>query len=97
MIWPVPLNVLRDSVRVLSATLRMLTRQGVRGHFYARPFDTGENTPQDAARRALAVLETSLAPNSFVINVDCEQRRLLVHQFLPESADNPKLDKEPLK
>lgn len=94
MVWPIPLQVLRDSGRVLIATVRMTAGRGVHGHFQAVPFAAVQNTPKDAARRALAVLESSLAPNSFVISIDCDHRLLLQHRLLAEAARRPRPDQE---
>ena len=48
------------------------------------PFDLGGAGRRSAARRAL-VAGVSLSPNTYVVAVDRERKRLLVHQSIPSA------------
>ena len=84
----VPAGVLRDSW--LLATL--LWRRLVRGErpaaaFRTVPFPIDGDDPTSAARRAFIVTATSIAPNTYVVRVDREQRTALIHQLGPDPSD----------
>jgi Na+/H+ ion antiporter subunit len=74
----IPAKAIADSVIVLSA---MLHRKS--GRFTRVPFDPGNHSSKSTTRRALVVAGASLAPNSFVIQLDFKKRSLLLHEFVP--------------
>lgn len=62
----------------------VLRRKVVRGRYLARPFDPGtKTTPSGAARRAWTVLLAGYSPNAYVVDIDVEERRVLLHDLIP--------------
>lgn len=91
----VPGQVLIDCGVVFAALGRRLFRgQTVEGVFRTIPFDPGGDDPESAARRALILAAGSLAPNTYVIDVDRERGFLLVHQLVPTREPPGKGDRE---
>ena len=76
----VPIKAIRDSVVMLTA---MLNRRS--GRFTSVRFDPGNHSSKSATRRALVVAGASVAPNSFVVQLDFKKRSLLLHEFVPRS------------
>jgi hypothetical protein len=53
----------------------------------AVPFPHGPgDDPEAAARRALATVGLSVAPNTVVVGIDAATDELLVHQLVPDPA-----------
>lgn len=86
----VPAEAISDSCLVLSA---VLSRRA--GRFTSVPFDPGSRSSKSATRRALVVAGASLAPNSFVVQLDFNKRRLWLHEFVPR-REQPQDAKWPL-
>jgi len=84
----VPWSVASDAVRVLLAIGR---RPGV---LRTIAFRAGGDTPADGVRRALVELGISAAPNTFVVALDPERGRLLVHQRVPRASSPDPSDPE---
>ncbi len=49
----------------------------------AIPFDGGGDDPESAARRALAIMYTTIPPNFIVVGIDRDKNLMLVHQVSP--------------
>lgn len=82
--WKLPILALRDCGIVFAALWRRVAlREEVEGAFRVLRFDPGGDDPYGAARRALVVAGVSLPPNSFVVAIDVEQGRLLIHNLVP--------------
>lgn len=85
---PVPLAILRDSALLVPVLWRRITR----GEFPASTFTSVQtpmrgDDPEAAAQRALSILGTSLAPNTFILGIDTERGVALVHQLVPQSPE----------
>jgi multisubunit Na+/H+ antiporter MnhE subunit len=80
------LSLMRDVPRV-GLTLPRALAGNVRGTIIRYPFEHGGDAPDDRARRALVVLEQSLAPNSYVI--DLEADALVLHSLAPRPDADP--------
>lgn len=84
----VPAAVLRDSALLVPVLWRRITR----GEFPASGFRAvrtpmGGDDAEAAALRALSILGTSLAPNSFVVGIEPEHGVALVHQLVPQTSE----------
>jgi hypothetical protein len=73
-----PGKTISDCVIVLSSVLNRRS-----GRFTSVRFDPGNHSSKSATRRALVVAGASLAPNSFVVQLDFKKRSLLLHEFVP--------------
>lgn len=84
-----PGRVLADCAVVAAALARaLIRREKIEGAFRTIPFDPGGDDAESAARRALVTAGACIAPNSYVVAVDRERGRLLLHQLVP-SAQPP--------
>lgn len=82
--WRLPGRALTDCGVVFAALWRrVVLGDRVEGTFRAISFDPGDDDPRSAARRALLLAGISLPPNSFVVAIDPEAGRLLIHQLVP--------------
>jgi hypothetical protein len=90
--WRVPRYILSDLCDITAVLVRdVLTIQPARSLYRVSRFEADKTDPLLAARRVLATAYTSAAPNSIVIGVDYEQRRMLFHQLKRSSI--PKMTK----
>ncbi len=92
---PLPLRVLAEVPAVLGMVFvdfGILTwalfagiarRRIVRGELIARESPRGSWVTQGTGPRAWTVLVASFSPNAYVIDVDPEQRRILLHDLVP--------------
>ncbi|HZY56722.1 MAG TPA: Na+/H+ antiporter subunit E [Rubrobacteraceae bacterium] len=89
-LWRLPLQATLDT-GVLVAVLwrRLVLRRPVDGSFRAVPFRLAGDEPEAAARRAIAKGVGSVAPNTYVLDVDRERELILVHQLVPK-PDQPR-------
>jgi hypothetical protein len=79
----VPGKALADCGLVLGAIARgVVTGEGVSGAFRAVPFDPGGEDARSEARRAIVVAAASVAPNAYIVAIDREAGRVLVHQLV---------------
>ncbi len=74
--WRLPGRILTDTWLV---TLKLVRRGPSTGSFHALPFDARGNDGRAVARRALAILYSTLPPNSIVIGIDRKRNEMLVH------------------
>ena len=77
-------NVPRDVLRVGGVLVRSLWQApaiaiGIASH---QPFRQGGDRPADAARRAMVVLGTSLAPNGFVLMMPQGSETMVLHRLV---------------
>ena len=78
---------------VLISSLGVLVmRQDVSGSFRAIPFRAVGENPEDNARRAMAMTVGSIAPNTYVIDIDQDYQLILVHQLVPKPGDSKSID-----
>lgn len=80
-----PLKVVRDTWLVL----RVVAAKLLYGRDPASAFEEvrerwGDDTPEDATRRALAVWFASFAPGSFALGIDPERDVMLVHRLVAD-------------
>ncbi len=76
----VPARILGDCVLLARNLWRtVFTNEPAAGSFVAVPFGPGRERKGSPARRALAILYTTLPPNSIVIGIDRQRGRMLVH------------------
>jgi multisubunit Na+/H+ antiporter MnhE subunit len=80
---PVLSQMVSDSFLVLGANCARVFRSRGSGRFGEREFNPGGNHPSARTRRALVTAAVSLAPNSFVLGIDEDAHRLLVHELVP--------------
>lgn len=75
--------LMRDTVLVAGGLMRAVLGGKPAGGMTMRPFDSGGFTPVAAARRGIAMLTASVAPNGYVIEVQEPPRGMLMHAFVP--------------
>jgi multisubunit Na+/H+ antiporter MnhE subunit len=81
---PLPGRLLRDTWMVFLALTRHLAAgQPINGSFQELPFQANGPGALDVGRRALVTTVLSFTPNTFVIGIDRERRRMVVHQLVP--------------
>ena len=81
-------SLFTDTYALFAALLADLTgRKPVRGAFRAVPFDTGADDEEDAPARAAAAFKLSIAPNTYVVDLDTDEKLIVVHQFVPGPKD----------
>jgi hypothetical protein len=78
--------MISDSVLVLRANCARPFRKRGSGRFSEREFNPGDDHAIARTRRALVTAAISLAPNSYVVAIDREARRILVHELVPRRA-----------
>lgn len=82
--WRIPLEMLRGTWAVFVALFKQLfTKQQAASLMVAVPFEVGGPDDGSAARRALAVMYTTMTPNSVVLGIPHKQALLLYHQVGP--------------
>jgi len=82
------LGIATDTGRLAVALWQAaVLRRPVRGSMIAVPFHHGGDNGRDGARRALVNLAVSITPNSYVVDIDPDADRLLVHQLVAVPLD----------
>jgi hypothetical protein len=85
----IPGDILRVGVALAGSLWRARAAHvGIPAH---QPFHHGEQTAQDAARRAMVVLGTSLAPNGYVLMMPQGSETMVLHRLV---LTPPRADKE---
>jgi multisubunit Na+/H+ antiporter MnhE subunit len=84
-----PWYVLRGSAAILWALARRLVGKRSQALFRVVPFRSGRDDSESAARRALAVAEVSISPDTIVVGIDLDREFMLLHLIAP--APTPKL------
>jgi multisubunit Na+/H+ antiporter MnhE subunit len=83
-LWRLPWRTLKEFGLVMGVLWRMVAlRRRVGGRFVSLPFPVGGNDGRSSARRALFTAGASFAPNSYVVDFDRAEGRVLVHQLAP--------------
>jgi multisubunit Na+/H+ antiporter MnhE subunit len=86
--WWLPWRTVKEFAALSVALGRSLIgRRRVGGRFVALPFRVGGNDSRSSARRAVLTVGASFAPNTYVVDFDQGEQRVLVHQLLPPYAN----------
>jgi hypothetical protein len=80
------LSIIRDAGRLTLAFAGLALGRPLHGVVDQRPFDPGPGDADGRSRRGVVVAGVAMAPNSVVLGIRHETRRLLVHELLPERA-----------
>ena len=81
--WTVPLVVCADFAILMWALVRSaLTREIVRGGFVTREFPARGRDPEARGIRAWAALVATCSPNAYVIEIEPERARVLLHDLV---------------
>ena len=92
-LWRLPLQFALDTGLLIAVLWRRLVmRQPVSGSFRAIPFRAVGEEPEANARRAIAMTVGSVAPNTYVIDIDQDYELILVHQLVPKPDDSKSID-----
>jgi hypothetical protein len=95
---PMPLRLLADlpeaigmvvvdfGILVWALLAGAARRRAVHGELITRELDRGSWIDQGTGPRAWTVLLSSYSPNAYVVDVDTEARRVLVHDLIPKRA-----------
>jgi len=79
----IPGQAVRDCGTLTAALWRRVVRQElVEGGLCEVPFQSGREDARSAARRAVVMMALSVAPNSYVVDVDMRREVLLVHRLV---------------
>jgi hypothetical protein len=71
-------------ILVVALARTLVTGRSVRGSYITRSFDPGpKTTPAGAVRRAWTVLIAGYSPNAYVVDIDVEERTVLLHDLVP--------------
>lgn len=92
--WRLPWYLLSDTRVVFAVAVKdWLGIERARSLFRVCPFDAGnKKDPHRSARRALATLYSTVAPNSIVLGVNASNQKLLFHQIQRSSV--PKMTEQ---
>ena len=83
LLWRVPGMVIEGCWILLKVlVLRNVLGRDIQGELKTVAFDPGGDDPRSAARRALAIALTTIAPNSIVVWIDRREHLILLHQML---------------
>lgn len=84
-----PWRIVRGTARVFGALRQpaRLHRRGV-GRMTTIPLPAAGSDPLSVASRALAIWEISLAPDEYVVCIERERGRMVVHQLPPKPSAN---------
>lgn len=92
-LWRLPMQVVLDTGLLVAVLWRRLVmRQPVSSSFRAIPFRAVGENPEANARRAMAMTLGSIAPNTYVIDIDLDYQLILVHQLVPKPGDTKSID-----
>jgi multisubunit Na+/H+ antiporter MnhE subunit len=90
MFWRMPREILRDHWLLLRHLFRIFTeRNAPAGAFQEFPFEARGNDPRSIARRTLAIVYSTLPPNTIVIGIDRKRNTLMQHQLEPCPLSEP--------
>lgn len=82
-LWHLPADIVSETALLFIALWRQLAlRRTVRGSFRAVGFESGEETARWAAWRAFGIFYTSVAPNTYTVDVHMDNDVMLVHQLV---------------
>jgi multisubunit Na+/H+ antiporter MnhE subunit len=78
-----PWYALTGTAAIMKALARKLLGKPSEAQFRAVAIDAGDDDAESHARRALMVAYITLTPMSIVVGIDCDQKKMLVHQISP--------------
>lgn len=78
-----PWYALTGTAAIFAALAKHLMGKKSEAELRAVPFDGGGDDPESAARRALAIMYTTIPPNFVVLGIDRGKNLMLVHQVSP--------------
>ena len=78
-----PWYALDGTAAIFAALAKHLMGKKSEAQLRAVPFDSGGDDPESAARRALAIMYTTIPPNFVVVGIDRKRDLMLVHQVSP--------------
>jgi multisubunit Na+/H+ antiporter MnhE subunit len=82
--WRIPFQIAADCRLITRAMARLLfTNDHRTGTFESVPFPARGRDAQSVAKRALAILYTTLPPNTIVIGIDRKRDVMLIHRLEP--------------
>lgn len=92
--WRLPWYVVSDTWLVFNVAAKdLLHIERAKSLFRVCPFDAGsQKNPRKVARRALATVYSTVAPNSIVLGVNTSNQKLLFHQIKRSSV--PKMTQQ---
>lgn len=93
-LWRLPWYLLSGTWEVFFVAARDLVgSKGAKSVFRISPFDAGsKDDPRRTARRLLAVLYTTIAPNFIVVGINASDQKMLFHQI--ERSSVPKMTRQ---
>ncbi len=88
-----PLDLVKDNYVVLKALIleRVFKNRRIQGNFKYVKFPVSGSETEDAARCAAYTYSISLVPNTYVIGIDKERQKILIHELVthPEVKELP--------
>ncbi len=78
-----PLLVASDAALLMVGLVRWAIGKPMDGRLFELPLDVRGLDPASASYRALVTTFTSLPPNTYVIDMDIEHGKVLVHRLVP--------------
>lgn len=81
LLWRVPVAMLTETWQLLAALCRALAGKHVEGELIEYPFH-GPDDRHESARRAVMTFGVCITPNSYLVYVDREQKRVLIRQLV---------------
>lgn len=83
----IPPRMIDDALQLTRAFLKLcLTRRRIAGRCAFLRFDVGEGDAPSRSRRGWVVASISYAPNSYVVDIDHVDGKLIRHEFIPAPA-----------
>ena len=81
----IPLAIFADfGVLTYALARAVIRRETVGGRYLARPFDPGaKSTPAGIAGRAWTIYLSGISPNAYVVDIDLDANRVLLHDLVP--------------
>jgi hypothetical protein len=80
-----PIAIVADfGVLTYALARSLIRRETVAGRYISRPFDPGaKTTPAGTARRAWTIYLAGFSPNAYVVDIDVDENRVLLHDLVP--------------
>ena len=79
----IPLLVVADFGLLVWVLVRSAAeRRPVRGVFVTRPFAATGDAPEERGARAFTTLAATYSPNAYVVDVDCDEGTILLHDLI---------------
>lgn len=81
LLWRVPVAMLTESWQLLVALCRELSGKRMEGEMIEHPFP-GPDDRHESARRAVMTFGVCITPNSYLVYLDREHKRVLIRQLV---------------